>query len=184
MTVEYRWHRVHGRRLHVRSAKRLDGIVLLVEGDLHVSRKLPGWMCDPAVFDAANRVSRGLADMLDGGGRTDDRARPPERARLTDALAIAARPREREYAIHDTALQGFLLRVQPNGKPRRVTLGKPGAVEGRRRTRCGARLPRPREGRRKSPSPSCFRPDADQVRRRIRRAALALMEAVHGSRRP
>ena len=64
-----------------------------------------------------------------------------ERARLTDALALAARPREREYAIHDTALQGFMLRVQPNGarswvfrfrrdgKPRRVTLGKPDAVK-------------------------------------------------------
>ena len=64
-----------------------------------------------------------------------------ERARLTDAVALAARPREREHAIHDTALQGFMLRVQPNGvrswvfwfrrdgKPRRVTLGKPGAVK-------------------------------------------------------
>ena len=38
-----------------------------------------------------------------------------ERARLTDALALAARPREREYAVHDTALQGFMLQVQPNG---------------------------------------------------------------------
>ena len=64
-----------------------------------------------------------------------------ERARLTDTLALAARPREREYAIHDAALQGFMLRVQPNGarswvfrfrrdgKPRRFTLGKPGAVK-------------------------------------------------------
>ena len=64
-----------------------------------------------------------------------------ERARLTDSLALAVRPREREYAIHDTALQGFMLRVQPNGarswvfrfrrdgKPRRVTLGKPEAVK-------------------------------------------------------
>ena len=64
-----------------------------------------------------------------------------ERARLTDALALAARPREREYAIHDAALQGFMLCVQPNGarswvfrfrrdgKPRRVTLGKLGAVK-------------------------------------------------------
>ena len=64
-----------------------------------------------------------------------------ERARLSDASAFAARPREREYAIHDTTLQGFLLRVQPNGarswvlrfrwdgKPCRVTLGKPGAVK-------------------------------------------------------
>ncbi len=64
-----------------------------------------------------------------------------ERARLTDALALAARPREREYAIHDTALQGFMLRVQSNGarswvfrfrrdgKARRVTLGRPDAVK-------------------------------------------------------
>ena len=64
-----------------------------------------------------------------------------ERARLTDALALASRPREREYAIHDTALQGFMLRVQPSGarswvfryrrdgKPRRLTLGKPEAVK-------------------------------------------------------
>ncbi len=49
--------------------------------------------------------------------------------------------RAREYSIHDTALQGFMLRVQPNGarswvfrfrrdgKPRRVTLGKPDAVK-------------------------------------------------------
>ena len=63
-----------------------------------------------------------------------------ERTRLTDALALAARPREREYAIHDTALQGFMLRVQPNGarswvfrfrrdgKLRRVMLGRPDAV--------------------------------------------------------
>ena len=60
-----------------------------------------------------------------------------ERAHLTDALALASQPREREYAIHDTALQGFMLRVQPNGarswvfryrrdgKPRLVTPGKP-----------------------------------------------------------
>ncbi|MCY4438821.1 MAG: integrase family protein [Deltaproteobacteria bacterium] len=64
-----------------------------------------------------------------------------ERARLTDALALATRPREREYAVHDTALQGFMLRVQPNGTrswvfrfrrggtPHRVTLGKPDAVK-------------------------------------------------------
>ena len=64
-----------------------------------------------------------------------------DRARLTDALALAARPSGREYAIHDTALQGFMLRVQPNGArswvfrfrrdgtPRRVTIGKPEAVK-------------------------------------------------------
>ena len=38
-----------------------------------------------------------------------------DRARLTDALAFSARSHEREYAIHDTALQGFMLRVQPDG---------------------------------------------------------------------
>ena len=64
-----------------------------------------------------------------------------ERARLTDSLALAARPRDREYAIHDLAVQGFMLRVQPGGarswvfrcrrdnKTRRVTLGKPGTVK-------------------------------------------------------
>ena len=56
-----------------------------------------------------------------------------ERARLTDALALAARPREREHAIHDTALQGFMLRVQPNGAQFWVFRfrrdGKPDAVK-------------------------------------------------------
>ena len=78
-----------------------------------------------------------------------------ERARLTDALALAARPRKREYGIHDTALQGFMLRVQPNGarswvfrfrrngKPRRVTLGKPKTVKaGQARTAALAFLAR------------------------------------------
>ena len=68
----------------------------------------------------------------------------PERARLTDAVARAARPRVREYAIHDTTLQGFMLRVQPdgarswvlrfrrNGKSRRVTLGRAGTLTAER----------------------------------------------------
>ena len=64
-----------------------------------------------------------------------------ERARLTDAIALAAQPREREYAIHDETLRGFMLRVQAGGsrswalrfrrdgnKPRRVTLGKVGTI--------------------------------------------------------
>ena len=63
-----------------------------------------------------------------------------ERARLTDILALAAQPREREYAIHDETLRGFILRVQPggsrswvlrfrrDGRPRRVTLGKVGTT--------------------------------------------------------
>ena len=38
-----------------------------------------------------------------------------ERARLTDAIALAAQPRGREYAIHDKTLRGFMLRVQPGG---------------------------------------------------------------------
>ena len=51
--------------------------------------------------------------------------------------------------------------------------GVPGA--GRR-----ARLPRAREGRRESGAPSRFRPDTDEARCRVRRAALAVVEAVHG----
>ena len=61
VTVEYQWHPFHGRRLHVRSAKRRDGIVLLVEGDLHVSRKLPGWMCDPVGGRA--KIEAGVARL-------------------------------------------------------------------------------------------------------------------------
>ena len=41
-----------------------------------------------------------------------------ERARLTEALAFAARPRE--YAVHDAALQGFVPRIRPNGARARV----------------------------------------------------------------
>lgn len=49
MTVEYRWHPFHGRRLHARDAGPRDGILLFVDGDPHVSRRLPVWMCDAAV---------------------------------------------------------------------------------------------------------------------------------------
>ena len=54
---------------------------------------------------------------------------------LSDHLARAAKPGDKEYQIHDRALAGFMLRVQPSGgktwiyrrrvdgKPRRVTLG-------------------------------------------------------------
>ena len=89
------------------------------------------------------------------------------RARLTDALALAARPRAREYAIHDTGLQGFLLRVQPNGarswvfrfrrggKPRRVTLGQPGAVRAdQARAAALAFLAREKGGERPVPVPA------------------------------
>ena len=77
-----------------------------------------------------------------------------KRARLTDALALGARPREREFAVHDAALQGFMLRVQPNGarswvfrfrrdgKPRRVTLGKPDAVNADQARAAALDLPR------------------------------------------
>ena len=52
-----------------------------------------------------------------------------ERARLSDcAFALAARPRAKEYAVHDTALQGFMLCVQPlrvrsSAPPRRSAPG-------------------------------------------------------------
>lgn len=64
-----------------------------------------------------------------------------EHFRLTDAFALASRPRDRKFAIHDSTLQGFVLRVQPNGtrswvfrfhrdgKPRRVIPGKPELAE-------------------------------------------------------
>ena len=115
-----------------------------------------------------------------------------ERARLIDALALAARPHEREYAVHDTTLQGFMLRVQPNGArswvfrfrrdgtPRRVTLGKPDAVKADQVSRRRARLPCAREGCRESRAPSRFRRDACEVRRQMRRAALAVVDAVLG----
>ena len=38
-----------------------------------------------------------------------------ERTDLSRALALAAQPREREYAIHDATLRGFMLRIQPGG---------------------------------------------------------------------
>ena len=76
-----------------------------------------------------------------------------ERARLTDAVALAARPRERGYANHDAALQGFMLRVQPNGarswvfrfrrdgKARRVIVSMSSSAPGGGRTdRCAGRL--------------------------------------------
>jgi len=55
VTVEYRWHPFHGRRLHARDAGRRDGILLLVDGDPHVSRKVPEWMCDPITCGAMTK---------------------------------------------------------------------------------------------------------------------------------
>lgn len=58
-----------------------------------------------------------------------------KRLLLSDYLARAATPGDKEYQIHDRTLQGLMLRVQPSGgktwvhrrridgKPRRVTLG-------------------------------------------------------------
>ncbi|MFN3213710.1 MAG: Arm DNA-binding domain-containing protein [Henriciella sp.] len=59
---------------------------------------------------------------------------------LTDALARKAKPKCREYALADVALQGFALRVQPSGskawilrmrvegKLRRFTIGSPNTM--------------------------------------------------------
>ena len=41
------------------------------------------------------------------------------RARLTDALALAARPHEREYAVHDTC-PSYKLRPAQKPRPFRV----------------------------------------------------------------
>ena len=89
-----------------------------------------------------------------------------ERARLTDAVARAARPREREYAIHDATLKGFMLRVQPdgarswvlrfrrNGKSRRATLGRVGTLTaGQARAAALAFLAREQGGDRPVPVP-------------------------------
>ena len=114
-----------------------------------------------------------------------------ERVRATDALALAVRPREREYAVHDTVLQGFILRVQPNGAqscafrfrrdgaPRRVTLGKPDEVKANQAP--PPRLPSSRV-RRRQPihSPFRLRLAAGEVRRRTCRVAHAVVETVHG----
>ena len=90
-----------------------------------------------------------------------------ERARLTDALALAAQPREREFAIHDETLRGFMLRVQPggsrswalrfrrDGKPRRVTLGQVGRVTAdQARAAALALLAREKGGGRSIPPPA------------------------------
>ena len=90
-----------------------------------------------------------------------------ERARLTDAIALAAQPREREYAIHDETLRGFMLRVQSggsrswvlrfrrDGKPRRVTLGQVGAVTANQaRAAALALLAREKGGARPIPPPA------------------------------
>ena len=83
MTVEYRWHPFHGRRLHARDAGPRDGILLFVDGDPHVSRRLPVWMCDAAVcramtlgppmvrVDALSELAEAVAGLL------PDRAAPP-----------------------------------------------------------------------------------------------------------
>lgn len=110
-------------------------------------------------------------------------------------LARVALTREREYAIHDTSLQGFTLRVQPNdtrsrvfrfrrdSKPRRVTLGKPGPVKADQAAGCRPRLPHAREGRRESGAASRFRPDADQIRRRpARRTATSTSMTRHSAK--
>lgn len=58
-----------------------------------------------------------------------------QRARLTDLIVAASQPAEREYAVHDAVLRGFMLRVRPSGvkswvlrirrdgRPHRVLLG-------------------------------------------------------------
>lgn len=57
------------------------------------------------------------------------------RVTLSDHLALAAKPADKEYQIHDRLLAGLMLRVQPsgakswvfrrrvNGRPKRITLG-------------------------------------------------------------
>ena len=105
-----------------------------------------------------------------------------ERARLIDAPALAAQPREREYAIHDETLRGLILRVQLGGSRSWV-------FRFRRDGKPLSRHPRPsqdgdgrigaREGRRPPRSPASFRPDACAVRGGVRRAAISFTEVVN-----
>lgn len=89
------------------------------------------------------------------------------RVNLTDALALAAQPRKREYSIHDASLSGFMLRVQPggarswvcryrrDGRPRRVTLGPVGTLTVERaRAAALALLAREKGGGQPVPIPS------------------------------
>ena len=57
---------------------------------------------------------RAVLPASKSGPRTIRQA-TPTRACLTDALALAAQSRERQYAIHDATLRGFMLRLQPCG---------------------------------------------------------------------
>ena len=76
VTVEYRWHPFHGRRFRVRRSGGPDKLLHLAEGDEHVSRELPEWMCDAATCrtmtsgpplvraDALRELSEALAALL------------------------------------------------------------------------------------------------------------------------
>ena len=90
-----------------------------------------------------------------------------DRARLTDTIALAAQPREREYAIQDETLRGFMLRVQLggsrswalrfrcDGKPRRITLGQVGTMAAdQARAAALALLAREKAGGRSLPPPA------------------------------
>ena len=109
MTVEYRWHPFHGRRVHARDAGPRDGILLFVDGDPHVSRRLPVWMCNAAVcrpmmlgpplvrVDALSELAEAVADLLPGKAGPPSSALPGKEAAdeatdVTTAKPIATEP--------------------------------------------------------------------------------------------
>lgn len=139
VTVEYRWHPFHGRRLPARDAGRRDGIVLFVDGDPHVSRKVPDWMCDAAVcramtegqplarVDELSVLSETLADLLPGSAAPPSSASPGKEAADEDTDVTTANP--------------------PPAEPAAAVTGG-GAGAGSRRS--SARIPGPADGNRRS----------------------------------
>ena len=113
---------------------------------------------------------------------------------MTDAIALAAQPREREYAIHDETLRGFMLRVQPggsrswalrfrrDGKPRRVTLGKVGTMTAdQARSAALALLAREKAGGRSIPPPASGPTLARFATEYVERRSPSWKPSTHGA---
>ena len=99
VTVAYRWHPLHGRRLRAHQGARRDARdVVLVEDRPGLTRELPAWMCDAAAcsamtfgpplvqVDALQALSAFLATLLQA--RTASRSsEPPKKEEVTDEPA-------------------------------------------------------------------------------------------------
>ena len=99
VTVAYRWHPLHGRRLRAHQGARRDARdVVLVEDRPGLTRELPAWMCDAAAcsamtfgpplvqVDAPQALSAFLATLLQA--RTASRSSEPrKKEEVTGELA-------------------------------------------------------------------------------------------------